>query len=596
MRGDVGAVLGVAVIAVLCISGTAVLMDGDQRQPDPIMYDVNAVAGTGVDVVDGTGTYEEGSTVRLTAHPHEHYTFDGWFLGDGTLVSSDPVYEFTLSGNTSLTARAHTDRMVSIVLRPDPGVESFTGGGEYVLDSQVTLTAKPRPGYRMLGWFGPEGLLGEGTSLTLPAADMTVDICTAEVGPVTLTLHGDAGISALNGGGPYKVGSKAVISAELNPGFSFDGWYLSERPSFFERPYSVRQDQELFMRGNLELYARTAPNYTVDILNMSALKVSGEGMYGSGTDAVLQVRDTQADAFEGWYSLDGTLLSTDSMYTPERHDAAIVARSDTCVFSGDNELLLDTFPDWYTDSSYCIVMEHYSEILIDTFRGTETYALSLSDGAYDVYYYNGLFDGSAYAEYETVRFGDSVCGTYVWTDGSGDHSMSWSADPSECFAYGSGMDRFFHPLDSMMLDFVDYKCQTVQGIAASMEEQTAGMSELDRAEYVLRFVQQTVNYQTDSDYIDMDEYWKYPSETFIERRGDCEDTSILYASIMKAMGYDVALLVLPGHMAVGLNVSGATGIPFTGNGTDYYFCETTALGWKIGEKDPRYTEATVLVV
>lgn len=44
-----------------------------------------------------------------------------------------------------------------------------------------------------------------------------------------------------------------------------------------------------------------------------------------------------------------------------------------------------------------------------------------------------------------------------------------------------------------------------------------------------------------------DNYGFYPLETLFHGMGDCEDTSILAASLFKSLGFDTALFMLPGH-------------------------------------------------
>ncbi|MEZ5335267.1 MAG: hypothetical protein R2741_08540 [Methanolobus sp.] len=48
-----------------------------------------------------------------------------------------------------------------------------------------------------------------------------------------------------------------------------------------------------------------------------------------------------------------------------------------------------------------------------------------------------------------------------------------------------------------------------------------------------------------------DEYPRFPFETLYHGGGDCEDSSILLAALLNDMGYGVALIELPGHMAAG---------------------------------------------
>lgn len=64
----------------------------------------------------------------------------------------------------------------------------------------------------------------------------------------------------------------------------------------------------------------------------------------------------------------------------------------------------------------------------------------------------------------------------------------------------------------------------------------------DEANCILSFVQECIMSIPEEDI----EYFRYPIETIIEG-GDCEDKSILFVSIMKAEGYDVAFVTFPYH-------------------------------------------------
>ncbi len=102
----------------------------------------------------------------------------------------------------------------------------------------------------------------------------------------------------------------------------------------------------------------------------------------------------------------------------------------------------------------------------------------------------------------------------------------------------------------------------------------------DRVDFVLSFVQ-SLPYTLDNVTTGYDEFRRYAIETLIEGGGDCEDTTILVAAILRGLGEKTALIFTPGHIALG--VSGDyTGTSFTFNGTNYYYCETTGTGWTVG--------------
>ena len=89
------------------------------------------------------------------------------------------------------------------------------------------------------------------------------------------------------------------------------------------------------------------------------------------------------------------------------------------------------------------------------------------------------------------------------------------------------------------------------------DRQSTIPSSADFASFIMAFVQGSITYQTDSEYTNKqyDEYWKYPLETLCDKKGDCEDTSILIAALLDASTkssdpsgtYDGGIFLIPGH-------------------------------------------------
>ena len=90
--------------------------------------------------------------------------------------------------------------------------------------------------------------------------------------------------------------------------------------------------------------------------------------------------------------------------------------------------------------------------------------------------------------------------------------------------------------------------------------------------------------------LDDEEYPNYPVETLVDKAGDCEDTAILAAALLDAMGYDTVLIRFTsavegeaGHMAVGVAVTGVSGgCSYRYDGRTYYYLETTSTSWEWG--------------
>ena len=103
----------------------------------------------------------------------------------------------------------------------------------------------------------------------------------------------------------------------------------------------------------------------------------------------------------------------------------------------------------------------------------------------------------------------------------------------------------------------------------------------DRVDFVLSFVQ-SLPYTLDDVTTGYDEFRRYAIETLIEGGGDCEDTTILVAAILRGLNESVALIFTPGHIALGVS-GNFTGSAITYGDTKYYYCETTGTGWTVGD-------------
>jgi len=143
----------------------------------------------------------------------------------------------------------------------------------------------------------------------------------------------------------------------------------------------------------------------------------------------------------------------------------------------------------------------------------------------------------------------------------------------------------------------DWLGYTANSFAEVAEQEN--WEDIDAIGFVLAFVQ-SLPYELDNVTTGYDEYPRYPMETMVdggETSGvDCEDTVVLLITILRQMGYDVALLLYAAdeHMAAGVGISQAIvenwsenftlGYEETGEGKIYAYCETTGEGYEVGHK------------
>ena len=199
-----------------------------------------------------------------------------------------------------------------------------------------------------------------------------------------------------------------------------------------------------------------------------------------------------------------------------------------------------------------------------------------------------------------------------YTAGTGNYTFTWDFDGDSYTLKFSMTNRQYHlyaddglirHMTSMNdysrgLDFITANDSVIKNIAAQLKimGKDAGLDRVDMGQMVLNFVQ-TMPYQYDNITYEIQDYWVYPLETLYQGKGDCEDKSFLYASIMIAMGYDCALLFFEDHVAVGLGLASVPGGQYYNDtGIHYYYCETTSQGWTIGDIPDEYYQSHVIRV
>lgn len=135
-----------------------------------------------------------------------------------------------------------------------------------------------------------------------------------------------------------------------------------------------------------------------------------------------------------------------------------------------------------------------------------------------------------------------------------------------------------------------YGSEYISGIADEFER-LGKKYDLTRREIVnlaVSFVQ-SMEYTPDDVTSAFDQYTYYPVESLVERGGDCEDSTILLAAILREFGYGCMLLYMPdvepeAHMALGVKGdSSVTGTYYTLNDTRYYYVETTGKTRGVGD-------------
>jgi hypothetical protein len=228
-------------------------------------------------------------------------------------------------------------------------------------------------------------------------------------------------------------------------------------------------------------------------------------------------------------------------------------------------------------------------------------------GSYDVVLRVTDARGLEDAALATIDVLDVPAGTVVlrfaWTWDGGerrlDVAIPWSL-------YQMYRGRLRTPLldNYKYADFVDDPLDdpTLEDLADLLRAQVGG-DEVAYAEYALAFVQGGIAYLADPPGM---EWPLYPVETLVDGEGDCEDTAILYVSLLKALAVSCQLAFVdtdddasPDHVLALVEVPGLSALQsgaavFEVDGALYAVAETAAGTMALGV-DPWGLEADDLI-
>ena len=159
--------------------------------------------------------------------------------------------------------------------------------------------------------------------------------------------------------------------------------------------------------------------------------------------------------------------------------------------------------------------------------------------------------------------------------------------PEYMYEHHSNIERINNE-DYSFYVFDPYDEEYIDIILDSIMSEFSG-TKVQNINYIASFVQ-TIDYESDSQENNSFEYPRYPIETLVDGKGDCEDKAILTASMLYNQGYEVALLRLPNHMAVGVKLTGEELPNYEYFIEDYYFLETTTKGNTCGNIPHEYKQ------
>ena len=138
--------------------------DDEPENPEEkpvITYTISAIANPeNAGNISGEGSYDENTTVTLTATPNEGYNFLNW-TENGNLISTEVQYSFTITSDRNLVANFEIIEeepeqpvitySINVIINPE-NAGTVIGTGSYTENDTVTLIATANEGYKFVKW------------------------------------------------------------------------------------------------------------------------------------------------------------------------------------------------------------------------------------------------------------------------------------------------------------------------------------------------------------------------------------------------------------------------------------------------------------
>jgi uncharacterized repeat protein (TIGR02543 family) len=233
----------------------------------------------------GSGAYDAGSSVTVTATPNNGYTFVNW-TDNGVVASSSSSYQFTLAGNRKLVAnfKVIPASQVAINLSSNPAAGgTTTGAGSFTAGTSVTVNAAANPNYTFVNWTDNNVIASTSPSYTFVLNGNRSLVANFAINTFTLNVTSNNGSVTKNPNQvTYNSGSSVQLTATPNTGYVFTSWSGDATGS--TNPLTVSMNANKNITANFTLKA--VPSILGDAALFGAFG-GGAGITNQGLNTVI---------------------------------------------------------------------------------------------------------------------------------------------------------------------------------------------------------------------------------------------------------------------------------------------------------------------
>ncbi len=264
--------------------------------------------------VSGGGSYQQGQSCTVIATAANGYSFNNW-TENGSVVSTNPNYSFTVNNNRSLVANFSVQAPNTYTINASPNPSDggvVTGGGTYQQGQSCTVSATANTGYTFLRWTENGNQVSSNANYTFTVTGNRTLVAQFQLQSFTISATVTPSNSGtVTGGGSYNYGQLCTLMATANTGYVFEKWTKNGTQVSTEATYSFTVTESASYVAHFQLQ-----DYTI---NVSANPANGGNVTGGGSYSFGQSCTVTATANTGYTFLrwteNGNQVSTNASYT-----------------------------------------------------------------------------------------------------------------------------------------------------------------------------------------------------------------------------------------------------------------------------------------
>lgn len=270
--------------------------------------------------VTGSGTYDKGTQVSVTATAKEGYVFVAW-KENGGVLTTEATYTFTAENDREIFAKFEPKPQANCVISASAtpsGAGSVTGGGTYANGATVTLTATANADYVFAAW--TENGAEVSSDATYSFTAQTNRTLFAKFVPkpqdncvITATATpSEAG--TITGGGTYANGATVTLTAAANTDYVFVAWTENGAEVSTADTYTFTATTNRTLYAKFEAVPQTVCTISASASPLAGGTVTGAGDYNNGAEVKLTATANSGYKFVAWTE-NGAVVSDKAEYT-----------------------------------------------------------------------------------------------------------------------------------------------------------------------------------------------------------------------------------------------------------------------------------------